>query len=571
MSRAAATAAFIIGLATLSSVPTYAQSARDRARTAVANGDFTTAAKLYEEAVKESPRDKEVLIEAGNANMELDRYDVARGYFQRAVDIDSKDAVASRQYGLALSELHDHPRAVEVLSRALKNDESLANYLALGRAYLAAGKDSLSKAELTFQKAGQKYANSADVAVALGDLYFAREIYPLAQEKYEEALKLNDTLIESRVRLGRSYRELAKRAGSVDEINEYYNKALVEFNRVTALAPKNARAWYEQGDIFLRAEQYEKAGQSFATYVELRPEDPRGDIMLARSAYEGNFFKQAIEPLERIVGKSDPASVAFMDSAKVMLGKSYYAMKDYTKARTIYAQTRDTLLGLEGTKLYVSSILLSGGDTLSALGLYRKVVNANPKDCDLSSALGGLLYTMKRYDDVIDVFTQRMTNCPEAPKGAPYLYIGLSHFAQKRYPQAIAALNSSVANDSASAQGYFWLMNAYASEKEFGKAAEIGEVMAARGLDKTNPKEVASGYFFGGTERFQAKDYKGALAAFDKALKLNPEHAQSYLYSAFSYQLQNDKDNACKNYRMVLKYDPKNADAKKNMSAIGCQ
>jgi tetratricopeptide (TPR) repeat protein len=564
-------AAFIIGLAFLLSVPAFAQSARDRAKAAAANGDYTTAAKLYEDAVKESPRDKDVLIEAGDANMELDRYDVARDFYKHAVDLDSKDAVANQKYGLALSELNDHPRAIEALQRALKSDESLANYLALGRAYIAAGKDSLSKAELTFQKANLKFPNSADVAVALGDLYFAREIYPLAQEKYEEALKLNDTLIESRVRLGRTYRELAKRSDDPAEVQANYNKALLEFNRVTALAPRNARAWYEQGDIFRRAEQYEKAGQSFATYVELRPEDPRGDIQLALSAYQGNFFKQAIEPLERIVKKSDPVSLAFRDSAMVMLGKSYYAVKDYVNARQAYSQAKDSLLGMEGTKFYVSSILLSGGDTVKALDLYRRVVDANPKDCDLSSALGGLLYQMKKYDAVIDVFSQRMINCPDAPKATPYLYIGLSNFAQKRYDKAVEALNLSIAADSSSAQGYYWLMNAYATQKQFGKAADIGRLMAERGMDKTNPKEVATGYFFGGTERFQAKDFKGAIAELDKSLKLNPENAQAYLYTAFSYQSMNDKENACKYYKLVLKYDPKNADAIKNMKPIGCQ
>ena len=114
-------------------------------------------------------------------------------------------------------------------------------------------------------------------------------------------------------------------------------------------------------------------------------------------------------------------------------------------------------------------------------------------------------------------------------------------------------------------------MNAYASQKQFGKAAEIGRVMAARGMDKTNPKEVATGYFFGGTDRFTAKDFKGAIAELDKSLKLNPENAQAYLYTAFSYQSMSDKENACKYYKLVLKYDPKNADASKNMKAIGCQ
>ncbi len=566
-------AAFFIGLALLFTLPVTAQgNAREQAQAAVKTGDFTTAARLYEEALKQSPRDKSVLVEAGDVNMELDRYAVARDLYRRALDIESGNKMIKRKYGLALSAVGDHSRAIEMLADVMKDDESLENYLALGRAYLASGKDSLSKAELTFQTAQRKFANSADVAVALGDLYFAREVYPLAQQKYEDALKLDPALIEPRVRLARSYRELAKIEGasSLEAANEYYNKALLEFNRVTGLEPTNARAWYEQGEIFLLAQQYEKAGTSFQEYVKLRPEDARGDIMLARSAYEGNFFTQAVPPLERVVGKSDDVSRAFADSARVMLAKSLYATKDYAKASAAYDKVPLSLLDQEATKLYVSSMLLSGGDTLKAVDMYKKVVDANPADCDMSGGLGSLLYTLKRYDDVIDVFTKRIANCPSQSAASAYLFIGLSHFAKNRVDQAIESLEKAVQADTSSVQAHFWLMNAYAKKDDFTKAGDVGRLMADRGMDETNKKEVSTGYFFAGTAKFKAKDYKGAIAEYDRALKLNPENVQAYLYTAFSYQYQNDKESACKFYREALKYDPKNADIRKNMKAVGC-
>lgn len=569
-SHAARMAAVFFGLVLLLTLPAAAQSAREKAQAAVRDGDFTTAARLYEEAIRESPKNKDILVEAGDVNMELERYTTARDLYRRSLDMDSGDEQVQRKYGLALSATREHKQAVEVLSKVLKDEETLENYLAVGNAYLAAGKDSLSKAELTFQRAQNKYPKSAEVAVALGDLYFAREIYELAMSKYEEALTLDQNLIEPRVRLGRSYRELARRSATLEEANEYYNKSLLEFNRVTGLAPRNARAWYEQGEIFMLANQHEKAGTSFQEYVALRPEDPRGDIMLAKAAYDGRFYPLAIAPLERIVGRQDDVSRAFADSARMMLAKSHYASKDYVKASQSYALVRPAALDMESSKFYASSLLLSGGDTLQALDIYRKLIEANPTDCELSGSIGDLLYKMKRYDDVIDVFTRRITSCPDQPTSTSYLYIGLSNFTQNRLDPAIEALNKAVAADTMSVQAQFWLMNAYAKKEEYVKAGDIGRQMAARGLDKTNPKEVATGYFFAGTERFRAKDYKGAIAQYDKALKLNPEYTQAYLYTAFSYQYENDKDNACRNYRQALKFDPKNADIRKNMKQVGC-
>lgn len=573
-SHAARMAAFFMGLAILVTVPSLAQgNAREQAQAAVKAGDFTTAARLYEDAIKAAPKDKGVLVEAGDVNMVLERYTVARDLYRRSLDISSSDENVQRKYGIALSASGEHSRAIEVLAELNRDEESLENSLALGNAYLAAGKDSLARAEVTFQSAQRKYPSSAEVAVALGDLYFARQIYPLAQQKYEDALKLDPSIIEPRVRLARSYRELAKIAGSssLEEANEYYNKALLEFNRVTSLDSTNARAWYEQGEIFMLAQQYEKAATSFQVYTKLRPEDPRGDIMLARSAFDGNFFPQAVQPLERVLGRTDEVSQAFADSARVMIGKSYYAAKDYVKAREAYGLARPVALNQEATKLYVSSILLSGGDTAKAVDMYKKIVDANPTDCDLSGGLGSLLYGMKRYDDVIQVFSNRIANCPAQSPSSAYLFIGLSHFAKNRIDSALVALNRAVETDTSSVQAHFWLMNAYAKKDDFAKAGEVGRLMASRGMDKTNPKEVSTGFFFAGTDRFKAKDYKGAIAEYDRALKMNPENVQAYLYTAFSYQYQSDKDNACKYYNQALKYDPKNADVRKNMKTIGCE
>jgi tetratricopeptide (TPR) repeat protein len=563
-----ATLFFILLLSTFSA---FAQNKRDEAKAAVAAEDYTTAARLYDEILKESPKDKGILVEAADVAMELDRFTVARDLYQRALDIDSKDPAVNRKYGLVLSELGDHSKAVEAIRRALKYDEnSLENYMALGHAYIAAGKDSLSKAELTIMSARDKFIQSAQPYVALGDLYFARGVYELAQSQYEEALKRDSLLIEPRVKFGRSYRELAKRAASDSESNDLYNKALLEFNRVTSLAPKNARAWYEQGEIFMLAHRFEEAGRSFQEYTKLRPEDPRGDIMLARAAYGGNFFTVAIEPLERILTKSDSLSMEFIPQARVMLAKSYYAGKNFAKAQATYALVPDSLMNEEALKLYGSAILNSGGDTSKAITVYQKLLALNPKNCEMSLSFAGLLYNLKRYDDVISVLNNRLANCPEEPKGTPYLYIGLANYAQKRNDQAIAAFSSAIQADSSKFDPYFWLANVYAAGGQFDKLQGVVHDLDQQKLVEPNAKKVSQLYLQLGNERFKAKDYAKALGYLTQSSKLDPNNASAYLLMAFSYQLQNDKEKACEYYHKVLQVDPNNADAKKNMKALGC-
>ncbi len=555
------------------------------ARIAAANKDYTEAARLYEQALKNDPEDEKILVEAGDVNMELERYQTARDLYARAFEEDGRDPEINRKYGTVLSMLGQPADAVEKLQRAVKYDDgSLESRLALGRAYIRA--DSMDKAELTILSSSKDFPDSPLPPVALGDLYFAQGIYLLADSQYTRALRLDEALLDSRVKLGRAYREQAKRSATLEEANEYYNRALKQFNEVTRRYPKNARAWREQGEIFLLAKEYEKAGTSFQQYVELRPEDPNGDIYLAQAAYEGNFFTLAVEPAKRILAKTDSLSQAFAPQAQAMVAKGYYAQaqsatKDgradsarmlYQLASNAYGTVQDTLLKKEDRVLYGFSILQGGGDTAKAIGIYRALVNEFPNDCDLSIQIGSRLYTMKRYQDVIEIFTKRNANCPDVSSASPYLYIGLSNYTLGNFPEAITALNSSIAADSTMTQAYYWLMNVYANGKvdKVDSAAHIADLMIARGMAAENPKEVGMGYYFKGVSKFESKEYKAAIDELQKSIELNEDFSASYLFTAFCYQFLNEKSNACKYYKLTLQHDPDNATAKKNMASLGC-
>ena len=50
----------------------------------------------------------------------------------------------------------------------------------------------------------------------------------------------------------------------------------------------------------------------------------------------------------------------------------------------------------------------------------------------------------------------------------------------------------------------------------------------------------------------------------------DPTNPYAWLYMAFAYQSTKDIDNACASYKKVLKIDPKNTSALKNLKALGC-
>jgi len=560
-----------ITLVLLSLQTAFGQTELEKARSAASSGDFTNAAKLYEEAAKKMPKDKQVMIEAGDSYMELDNFGAAVSFYDKAFDIDSKDPVVCRKRGEAYVAAKNFSKGIESIRRAMNYDKnSLESYMALGRAYIAAGNDSLNKAEITIITARDKYKNAPEPYLALGELYYTRQVFELAISQFNEALTRDTSLVEPRVRLGRAYREMARRDDDLTRKNELYNKALNEFLIVSTKSPKNARAWFERGEIYMLANQFEKAGGTFNEYVKLRPEDPRGDIMLSRAAYEGRFYNLAIEPLERILSKTDSLSLEFKPKAQAMIAKSYFAAKNYAKAREAYKVLPESSLDEEGFSFYTESIMQSGGDTSLAIANYKKMLEKNPKDCQTYKVVANILFKQKKYDEAVDYGNKYLTACPDQPKGAIYQIIGYSHYSQKRYDKAAEAFNSLMSIDSTTLVSYQMLISSYSVLKQTSKAAEVARLLLKRKLDEKSPKDGAMAYKILGKEKFDAKDYKSAIEYFEKAIKLVPDDSQNYLFVAYAYQLMNNKDNACKYYKLVLKYDPKNADAPKNMKAIGC-
>src|ERR1043165_1226467 len=99
MSHAGRLAALFLVLALFVTAPAGAQQgSRDRARAAVATGDLTAAAPLYAEAIKESPQDKDLLVEAGDVFMELEQYGTARDLYDRARGLDKNNGAIIRKY-----------------------------------------------------------------------------------------------------------------------------------------------------------------------------------------------------------------------------------------------------------------------------------------------------------------------------------------------------------------------------------------------------------------------------------------------------------------------------------------
>ena len=558
----------------------HAQSKLDEARIAFSNKEYLQAAELYKQAVQEKPKDTKILMEAGDVYMVLEFYDTARTFYQDAYNQHSRDGLINRKLGTALSYLGEHDEAIEKLRRAYKfEDESLDVQLALADAYLRMGTDSLDKAEIAILQADKKFPNSPRVKVALGNLYFERGVYALSETYYQQAIDLDGSLIEPRIRLGISYREQGKRENNP----EFYKKALEQFNYVTNVAPKEPVPWRQKGEILYLARQYEEALNALEQYQILRPDDPQGDFLFALVASEGQYFTAAIEPARRILSRNDERSRRFHPEAHVLVSRGYYskaqALKEenqidsarlfYKLAAEAYDASPDSVLSANDF-IYQGTAWMWQGDTARGIQVWNSVLDRFPDSCDLGLTLTKAMFSYGQFETTLTSLDKLEAACGDRFAATLPMLRGLTLLRLDRKEEAVAAYNKAIAADSTNVDAYYRLLNTMVALKQYEVIPAIVDRMSGVVSEEGNEEALAWCYYFKGISLFNLEKYQDAIGAFENATRLKIDHAQAYLYMAVSYHTLKKKPEACRNYQKVLQYDPDNEYAQDNLKKLGC-
>ncbi|MDX9790803.1 MAG: tetratricopeptide repeat protein [Candidatus Kapaibacterium sp.] len=547
----------------------YSQTpAAERLFEAINTQDYETALKIAPEAVSENPEDVDVLIAAGDVFMEMDKLEDAYRAYSTAYEINKKNITALNKYGRIQSLTGKHTDAVQFLSEAVKKYPDDASVrLELANAYLRT--DSLNKAELIITQARELDKKSPAAFIALGDLYLKQRVFELARMNFEEALLLDENNVNARVKLATAYFRLANQETDDELRNELYNRSLDEWNKITQQDPNNARAFYEQGRLLFFGGQYANAAKSLNNFVILRPSGSLGRWYLAQSLEKIGACDSAIKHLEIVAGELDTVK----KQAYYLRALCLFDTKQYEQAAEAFESVSlDTALAVIDIQRWGQSYLLLN-DTVKALETWEKAVQVDPvASCRIMNQMGILYQKLQMFDKSIAILQKRIdeAECKDEYQHLVYYYQGLSYLQSGNPQGAVEPLSMSIEHNNDFLYSRISLADTYAALDSFNLADSLFNVTIelAKSDTATNGFVLMQAYSKLAGMYLDKKKFNEVAKVAEDWAKTYQNEPYAYLYAAIAYHNMSNMKQACSNYRKVLKIDPKNSSASKNLKAL---
>jgi tetratricopeptide (TPR) repeat protein len=550
-------------------VDAYSQSpAAEKLKEAVAKSDYESALHFAEDAIKENHGNEEVLLLAGDVFFEMEKYQEAISAYEKAYNEDNKNLEALKKYGRLLSITGKHNEAISFFEEATKKYQNDAKIrLELANAFLRT--DSLNKAELIITQARELDKNSPDAFIALGDLYLKQRVYELARMNFEEALILDPQNVDARVKLATAYFRLGNQETDEELRSELYNRSLDEWNKITQQDPNNARAFYEQGRLLFFGGQFPNAAKSLNNFVLLRPSGSLGRWYLAQSLEKIGNCDSAIKHLEIVATEIDTVT----KQANYLIALCLFDTKQYEKAITQFKKvSMDTTLAVIDLQRWGQAYLLTG-DTLSALETWEKSVEMNiGESCKIMNQMGVLYQKLQQFDKSINVLQRRVDAeiCKDEFQHIVYYYLGQSYLQSGNPSGAIEPLTKSIESNPDFLYSRVSLADAYAASQKFVEADSIfkSTITLAKSDTANNGFVLVQAFSKLAGMYLDQKKFNDVAKVAEEWSKVYENDAIAYLYAAIAYHNLGNGKLACTNYRKVLKIDPKNQSAAKNLKAL---
>ncbi len=223
---------------------------------------YNQAEEIFLQVIQIEEKPKEAYLELGKVLRKLDNFQPALDAFLKAAALDPADAEPLFQSGMLHLQIKKPTDAMMQFQRVLRINQRypLVHYW-LGKAALENGDPNEALNQSTEER--KINPNMADAYLLAAEAYTKLNQYSLCAQEYQKAIKLRPQGANIYVNLARCYRL----AGNLDVAEAMLNHASTQ---ESGFAP----IYREQGEVYERRGDFERAIEAYNQYFVLNPNAP---------------------------------------------------------------------------------------------------------------------------------------------------------------------------------------------------------------------------------------------------------------------------------------------------------
>jgi tetratricopeptide (TPR) repeat protein len=499
------------------------------------------------------PFNAKVALTLGRAYFAAGKPDSAEIYAKTYNGMEKKDPEGYILGAKAALQQKRCDSAYNFLKRGLKaNKNNVVLLVELGYTHIAC--DSVDQAIVAFTQATQISPGYAPAYEGLGDAYIKLNAVSVAIMQFEEALRADSSQTELRYALAKLYYKERR-----------FNEAADAYKYIITKNPEDDDAARELGHIYYLAKQYDNAASVLGRYAERHQDDLEAWTMYTESLAESRQYAEALAAADHVL-KVDPKSAVALRAA----AKSQYVLKDYEKSIQYYEElSKVDTLSAEDHRYLAKAYFDSGpkSDSLAIIN-FEKSVAIDSTQGDIYPELGAAYMRTKNFAKAAEQYKRKFTM--DRTAASAYVNYALCMEVLKNWEEARKSLAIVMRENPDYIPGHYHLGYVYSQMDSMQQAKKSYEsfIALADTLQSKYANELFNANKFIAVVYLGEKKYPQAEAALAKAVALRPNDPEMHLWLAQTLHAMNKREEARKQYQLVLKYDPGNKDAKKGLDIL---
>ncbi|MGI8470161.1 MAG: tetratricopeptide repeat protein [Pyrinomonadaceae bacterium] len=397
-------------------------------------GDFQTAIKFYDEALKANPAFPEAEYQRGAAFVSLGKRDEAEKSFRRAIELRENWTLPMTALGSILAQKNNFAEAEKVLTKAIELD-----------------------------------AQNPEAYVSLAELYLQTKPAP-------EILKNFLTKLQNFTLQPKSSASIWAARGAIELVLQEKEAARKSLNTALTINPNDDFALTESAEFFLESGDFARAVETAEKLVKVSPNSANAKILLARVYAKDGRTADALKILDNL-DSANAEVAALRNSLSINDSQDAAALEKQLEKEPKNADILSRLCNLSRVS-----------NPQQALDYCRRAAEIEPNNLNHIIAYGAALVQAKQFENAISLFGKVLQIAPDNYTARANLATAL--FESRRYQDAKTEYEWIAKAKPDLAITYYLLGISHDQMQEYAEASENYKKFLSLADDKQNRLEI---------------------------------------------------------------------------------